>query len=385
MQRRLRQSQRRALAATLIVAWFALGAAGQVDDLHHAHGRRFSPTRHTHRHRREIEHRALDHTTQPPPALDADADADADLADLLAILAQRQHLHPRPRLLPFMVNPFSPLLLCDHHYGTELEPDPDIVINPLDKGRAHMIKPCEAVCVNAKSFDAFASDILPHIPTKIILFTSRFHIPQVERSPRTDAVKAHSNISHWFAQNPVYPGDDRYTAFPYGIRMDLLEHYAPVFLAHHHHAQATAVAPGKNKSIEHLPFTMTHPSRKPFLTSHVRNVPVMTPTLFYERIARARFLVSPRGDRQDTYRHWEAIGLGARPIANINRTLYGSLFGGDMEYMEDAGDIIRLLDDEDAQAALEKTYHLPSAHRLSSLFWARRVGGARAACLRQVG
>ena len=141
----------------------------------------------------------------------------------------------------------------------------------------------------------------------------------------------------------------------------------------------------KNKTIEHLPFAMTHPSRMPLLTEHVRNASYMKPTQYYERIARARFLVSPRGDRQDTYRHWEAIGLGARPIANINRTLYGSMFGGDMVYMEDAGKIVSLLDDGEAQAALEKTYHVPSAHRLSSLFWARRVGEARAACLRQAG
>ena len=53
-----------------------------------------------------------------------------------------QHLNPRPKLLPFIVNPFSPLLLCDHHYGTEREPDPDIAFNQLYDNTTHNIQPC---------------------------------------------------------------------------------------------------------------------------------------------------------------------------------------------------------------------------------------------------
>jgi hypothetical protein len=126
----------------------------------------------------------------------ARGNVNTDLDDLLSVLAQRQHLNPRPRLLPFLVNPFSPLLLCDHHFGTEREPDPDIVINPLTKDNIDAVRPCANVCVNAKAFEAFVTDVLPLIRTRIILFTSRFHLPQVERSPMTDAAKAHPAISH---------------------------------------------------------------------------------------------------------------------------------------------------------------------------------------------
>jgi hypothetical protein len=108
----------------------------------------------------------------------------------------------------------------------------------------------------------------------------------------------------------------------------------------------------------------------------------VSPLVFYERIVRAKCLVLPRGDRQDTYRHWEAIGLGALPIANINRMLYGSLFEGDMVYMDDTRDMARLLKDEGAQCTLTQQYHEPSAHRLSSLFWVRKVDDAKRACLK---
>jgi len=365
------QCRARLLAVVAMLALaccYAHGAANMRDGRHRRAGRRLSPP-HLHRNQPDVE----SGTGPKPPS----APVNTDLEDLLRVLTQRQRLNPRPRLLPFIVNPFSPLLLCDHHYGTKHEPDPDIVINPLDKDITDTIKPCASICVNAKAFETFVTDVLPRIRTKVILFTSRFHIPQVRRSPLTDAVKAHPAISHWFAQNPVYPGDERYTAYPYGIRADLLEEYGPTFLAHHTSQQAEV----KTKTIEHLPFIMTHPSRKPFLTDHVRNAPALKPVQFYERIAQARFLVSPRGDRPDTYRHWEAIGLGTLPIANINRTLYGSLFGDDMVYMEDADKIISLLD-EHARDMLERQYHVPAAHRLSSLFWARQVGAARDACLK---
>lgn len=324
-----------------------------------------------HENKREEKEAGASYPLSSPPS-------DTILADLLHVMAQRLHLNPRPRLLPFIINPFSPLLLCDLHYGAEKEPDPDIVINPLHENGTDAIRPCATVCVNAKSFKVFATDVLPRIRTSIILMTSRYHLPQVERSQLTDTVKAHPAISHWFAQNPVYPGDDRYTAFPYGIKPNVLEEYGAIFLAYHTYQQAAT----KNKTIEHLPFAITHPSRKPFVTGHVRNASALKPVQFYERIVQARFLISPRGDRPDTYRHWEAIGLGALPIANINRALYGSLFGEDMVYMEDADKIVGLLDERE-HVALEQQYHAPSAHRLSSLFWARQVGEARDACLKK--
>ena len=365
----------------LVVVWCAYGAVALKDDDRRQPDVRLMPAGRAHHNRHKNVHEVV--TNSDAPKHPGSGLAHADLEDLLTVITQRQHLNPRPSLLPFLVNPFSPLLLCDHHYGTEREIHPDIVINPLDERKARLIKPCEAVCVNAQSFDAFTTDVLPLMPSKIVLFTSRLHLPQVERSRLTDAVKAHPNISHWFAQNPVYPSDERYTAFPYGIQSSSLEAYVSAFLAHHMPRGLSGInALAKNKTIEHLPFKLTHPSRAPFLTDGVRDMPDMKPPLFYERIARAKFLVSPRGDRQDTFRHWEAIGLGARPIANINKTLYGSLFGMDMVYMEDAGEIISLLDDR-AKDSLEQQYHVPGAHRLSSLFWARKVEKAREACLQQ--
>ena len=45
-----------------------------------------------------------------------------------------------------------------------------------------------------------------------------------------------------------------------------------------------------------------------------------------------------------------------------------------------ADKIVSLLD-EHARDMLERQFHVPAAHRLSSLFWARQVGEARDECL----
>ena len=50
-----------------------------------------------------------------------------------------------------------------------------------------------------------------------------------------------------------------------------------------------------------------------------------------ETLQKAEFVISTIGDRDDCYRHYEAIGLGAIPISNIN-SHYKAIFGNNMHY-----------------------------------------------------
>jgi hypothetical protein len=61
----------------------------------------------------------------------------------------------------------------------------------------------------------------------------------------------------------------------------------------------------------------------------------MPSSQYYDLIAASKYVVSPAGDRPDTYRHYECIGLGSIPIANINETLY-SFFGKNMMFMSES-------------------------------------------------
>ena len=47
---------------------------------------------------------------------------------------------------------------------------------------------------------------------------------------------------------------------------------------------------------------------------------------YLTRVVNTEFLISTGGDREDCYRHYEAIGLGTKPVSNINRKLYSQIF-----------------------------------------------------------
>jgi hypothetical protein len=291
---------------------------------------------------------------------------------------------PPASLMPHIVNPYTPYFLCDRHVGGEDDgvgehsPREGIAITPLHAGNAARVKPCDVVCVDAVAFDGFASDVLPRLPSQVILFTHRWRLPQVQRSNVTDAVRAHDKVYHWFAQNPIYPSDGRYTAFPYGIRNTMLKVMSSFMLAYHR--GRAGAAPPKNTTLEHPQMALTHPSRKSLVAHNARRGRRMRMGApdYYARIGQTKFLISPRDDRPDTYRHWEAIALGAIPIANIDAGLYGPLFGEDMLFVNDTDAMLALLDRPDS---LEGRYHEPHSGRVSTLYWARKVRAVKAACL----
>lgn len=306
-----------------------------------------------------------------------------DLGDLLAQLEQRERLVPPGSLMPIVINPYSPYYLCNHHFGGEDDafaddhPRSKIVIHALNASTAASVKACDIICVDALAFDAFAANILPLITANFILFTHRWCLPQLHRSEVTDAVRAHKHVHHWFAQNPVYASDERYSAFPYGIHHGILERFATAFVLHH---RRTVPLP-KNHTIEHLHLSASHPSREKLIARHAqggggRSEPMQSPE-YYAKIELTKFMISPRGDRPDTYRHWESIAFGALPIANIDPMLYRPLYGDDMIYVNDTE---TLLDYLDRPELLQGLYHPPQSHRVSSLYWARKVEQVEASC-----
>lgn len=303
-----------------------------------------------------------------------------DLDDVLQMLKQRQRLTEPQSMLPFIVNPFSPVLLCDWHYNNG-NPDNcggdtvlnEIVTYPLNISNAGKVKACESICVDATAFDSFATEVLPLISAKILLFTHRWCLPQVHKSHLTDLVRSHPSVSHWFAQNPVYVEDGKYSAFPYGIETGKLRAFGDAFLAYHQGSKP------KNTTIELLHVSSTHPSRQKLITKRAETGGgIFQVQEFYGKVATTRFLISPHGDRPDCYRHWEAIGLGAIPVSNIDPLLYGPLFGNDMMYVGEPDKIIELLDDP---SKLDSRYHAPRSQRVLTRYWTKKVDEEQRQCI----
>ena len=304
-----------------------------------------------------------------------------DVDDALSMLNRLRHLKdPLPSLLPHIVNPFLPVLLCDWHYSGE--PDTfggdgtwsTIETRPLNASNAREVQACESVCVDVTAFESFVSAVLPALEAKVLLFTHRWCLPALHKSGLTDAVRSHPSVAHWFAQNPLYTEDDRYSAFPYGIEPRMLEVFSQAFLAFHQQGGTP-----KHQILEQLHLSASHPSRHRLIarSEAARKHARLHGRAFYDKIAGAQFLISPHGDRPDCYRHWEAIGLGTIPVANINASLHGPLFGNDMVYVDSDHQILELLDDT---SRLRGRYKAPDSQRVLAAFWSRRVVAQRRRC-----
>eukprot|EP00548_Thalassiothrix_antarctica_P002023 CAMPEP_0194153736 /NCGR_PEP_ID=MMETSP0152-20130528/57588_1 /TAXON_ID=1049557 /ORGANISM="Thalassiothrix antarctica, Strain L6-D1" /LENGTH=150 /DNA_ID=CAMNT_0038859247 /DNA_START=787 /DNA_END=1239 /DNA_ORIENTATION=- len=53
---------------------------------------------------------------------------------------------------------------------------------------------------------------------------------------------------------------------------------------------------------------------------------------YLEELARSSYVISPGGDHPDCHRHYEALGLGAIPITNLDPYLYSHLKEGPVIY-----------------------------------------------------
>jgi hypothetical protein len=225
-----------------------------------------------------------------------------------------------PSLLQTIINPFSLYFLCDHFIGDELKFIPVNMETKdlLKSNNLANIKDYDIVHVQVNYFEHFCVSILDKLDKKIVLTTGQWHSPQLTTSYLTEKVLNHPNIILWVSQNPIYENSQKYMGFPYGIYHGNLLDYAKGLL----HANVKKV-----NEIAYLPLSHnTNICRQKLPV--LEKIPMSE---FYKEIAKAKFVLSPIGDRDDCYRHYESIGLGAVPISNVGR-FYKSIFTKSMYY-----------------------------------------------------
>jgi len=223
-----------------------------------------------------------------------------------------------------IINPFSLYYLCNHYYGIEIEQNNLPLLekkNNLQKNKNFpAIKDYDIIHCEVNYFEEFCK-ILPSINKKIILTTGQWDAPQIKKNNLTDTVLHNKNIVLWISQNPIYKNSDKYIAFPYGVIPHFLEEYSKRLILNETNK--------KKHDISFLPIlNNTNPCRKKLPV-----LPSLTPTEFYEKLAETKYVISPIGDRDDCYRHYEAIGLGTIPISNVNE-FYKDIFGNNMIYVD---------------------------------------------------
>ena len=250
----------------------------------------------------------------------------------------------RNNLFMNIINPFSMYLMCNHYIGSEMNRISTKMSfyknNLLNTNNVSIIRDYDLLLVESSYFDIFIVNFLPRINKKIILLTGQWEWPQVYKSEKTDYVLNHPNILLWISQNPIYQDHPKYMPFPYGICHYNLINYAEQLLLENN----------KTKGIEYLPINNgTNPCR-----SKLPNLEAMKSEEFYKKMGEAEFLLSPIGDRDDCYRHYECIGLGTIPISNIGET-YKPIFNENMYYC-DIDKMVTILD----TGVIDCSYSMPN-------------------------
>jgi len=262
------------------------------------------------------------------------------------------------------MNPFSPWYLCDFYIGNEhriwlgreLFEELSEFVSPA--GSCSELPEFASLFVQVDFFRDFMTSCLPQLKTKIILITGQWQMPMLE-TKAFELVLNQPTIAHWFAQNAVIT-HEKLSHLPYGVIQSKL----PSFLTA---ARESAREQGKSRSIIiKPPMTLTHPSRKP-LIGHTTK---MLTKDYYEMVASAEYVVSPIGDRPDSYRHWEAIGLGATPVCNCPKA-FDRLFLGGMLRVNVETMLKFLKNPETLTSSVQRTS--PNKDLLSTGYWKAEI------------
>ncbi|CAM9636169.1 unnamed protein product, partial [Ectocarpus fasciculatus] len=280
-------------------------------------------------------------------------------------------------LLRSVVHPLWPYFACNYYIGNErnhartvaavFEEGVDALNleSPADAGAR--LRDLDSLYVPVQFFPVFVDSYLPLLKTRIILMTGQYMKPQLNVTANTDRVLRHPKIAHWFMQNAIY-AHPKVTQIPYGIHHERLRKYA-------HKLHTLAPAAMKSGGVRLLPMNYkTHPSRqqlRPHLGDGAKHK--LPEDQYLDAVAASYYVISPVGDRPETYRHWEAVGLQTIPVCNcpavFHRMFQGSMFITDMTNM------IAMLN---ASADFIKDmYHVPNRELILASYWRNVINRTR--------
>lgn len=231
-------------------------------------------------------------------------------------------------LFRHLIHPYSFLFVSDYYYGPPMTYKALKYVPYFSSKTISNYKPFSVIFVDSLLFKDFVQNILDLLPYPIILISGREVLPQIEDDNISQYALNHPKIAAWFAQNPIYDNNEKYFAIPYGIRPSSFQWYF--------NSLVCDLFREKNIYVSNLPTTAHDYLDK----NHVRiKYPILGEKtgcklpahIFYNTVARSQFVISPPGDRQDCYRHYECIGLGALPISNIS-DYYKNIFYDSMVF-----------------------------------------------------
>ena len=263
-----------------------------------------------------------------------------------------------------LVTPFTPFVMADAFLASEVDSYGLRALNPravdLSQSDLAAVGPNPVVFVQVDQLDGFCRDVLPKIVGPFTLITGKWHLPALQRSEWVTTILGSPHLNRWYSQNQVFD-DLRILPFPYGVKLSSAPHvYWRMLLQR---------VVGFGRSGVFVPHVAAHEHLDGVALEARRQLEgVMGPrlklTTYLNKILRHKFVISPPGDRMDTYRHWESVALGAIPVTSVPRTFF-TLFGLGMWHLDDWKQV----------AAMSTRGSRPQPHLATVRHWRRIVEG----------
>jgi hypothetical protein len=220
---------------------------------------------------------------------------------------------------------------------------------------ASLLKPGDTLYVEFTKIPHFVQHTLPRITANFVLISGQNHLIPQKPKPLTyvwdqdtfDAIINSPRITHWFlmnmniyAQDPDHP---KLHPFPYGLGSSSEKYTKDTAKVGMNPMQAfkeelSIHGIEKNNSIFAGYFSMRTNKEKRKLVPQGNKMP---PSQHFRRMHESFYVVSPNGDRPDCYRHYEAIGLGSKPITQMSPKYYRH-FGEHVVYNQTTWDLDEL-------------------------------------------
>jgi len=239
-----------------------------------------------------------------------------------------------------LINPLSMYLLSDYYFGLELENELDTEFRNnknikniknikklytckniyLDKSLVNKIEDYNIIAIQGgpppatdwsyNFYDDFIQNILPKINKKIILIIGHYSLTHfIQYDENIKKIINNNNVILCFLQNYGMVGNllniDKFKAFPFGLSLNRTAINCYIDKLKEYHSSNKI----KNININHLHLGPSWIGRNIFPEKEF-----LPHNIFYEKIYDSKFMLSPCGDRWDTYRHYECIGLETIPI-----------------------------------------------------------------------
>ena len=214
------------------------------------------------------------------------------------------------------------------------------------------LKEKDTIYVPHSEVERFVNDILDGVSTNIVVISGDSQNWPPAPIIAVNKLLNHPHVLKWFCQNlPKYGRVNRngyhpkIASFPYGLNegapwdggkwIGSLPHYKKIFFGS---IQDKSLL-DKTNFIFAGPLGNNGGGERSCLPQSTERIP---PTQYFLEMAKSKYVVSPNGDRPDCYRHYEAIGLGAVPITQLDPVAYAHFGVGSVIYNNKQWDLALL-------------------------------------------